>query len=239
MPQPLHIVLPCYNPINNWELELVQHINSLQSLLQEYTLNIIVVNDASDKGVSDENINYLEKHLENFKYISYIDNKGKGYALREGVKTISDGLILYTDIDFPYEYESMISILKTLEQGSDIAVGTRNHEYYENTPTKRKWISKILRFVFKTVFGLPITDTQCGLKGFNQKGKQVFLNTVIKRFLFDMEFIALASRNSDVVMTPVHVRLRENVTFSKMNLKILANEFWNFLRILFILLRGK
>lgn len=239
MPQPLHIVLPCYNPINNWELELVQHINSLQSLLQEYTLNIIVVNDASEKGVSDENIDYLKEHLENFKYISYTDNKGKGYALREGVKTINEGLILYTDIDFPYEYESMISVLKTLEQGSDIAVGTRNHEYYENTPTKRKWISKILRFVFKTVFGLPITDTQCGLKGFNQKGKLVFLNTVIKRFLFDMEFIALASRNSTVVMTPVHVRLRENVTFSKMNLKILANEFWNFLRILFILLRGK
>lgn len=239
MPQPLHIVLPCYNPINNWELELVQHINSLQGLLQQYTLHIILVNDAAEKGVGNEKINYLKEHLKHFTYISYAKNMGKGYALREGVKTINKGLILYTDIDFPYEYESMIAILNTLEAGSDIAVGTRNHEYYENTPTKRKWISKVLRFVFKTVFGLPITDTQCGLKGFNQEGKKVFLNTVIKRFLFDMEFIALASRNKNVAMTPVHVRLRENVTFSKMNLKILANEFWNFLRILFILLRGK
>lgn len=239
MAQPLHIVIPCYNPFTNWDKELVQHIKTLQEFIPNYTIYSIVVNDASTQGVSNENIEYLKNHLPHFNYISYSENKGKGYALREGVKTIDEGLILYTDIDFPYEYDSMLRVLEALEKGSDIAVGTRNHEYYENTPTKRKWISKVLRFVFKTVFGLPITDTQCGLKGFNQKGKQVFLSTVIKRFLFDMEFIALASRDSNVIMNPVHVKLRQNVTFSKMNFKILANEFWNFIRILFILMRRK
>jgi glycosyltransferase involved in cell wall biosynthesis len=237
MAQPLYIVIPCYNPFDNWDVELVQHVDALQNLLNQYTLHTIVVNDASVKGVSDENIDYLKKNLTYFKYISYTENKGKGYALREGVKTISEGLILYTDIDFPYKYDSMIKVLSALEQGSDIAVGTRNHEYYENTPTKRKWISKIVRFVFKSVFGLPITDTQCGLKGFNTKGQKVFLSTVIKRFLFDMEFIALASKDTSVVMTPVYVKLRQNVVFSKMNLKILASEFWNFLRIFLILFR--
>ena len=239
MTLPLNIVVPCYNPSENWETDFVQHVNALQSLLPEYSIKITLVNDASEKGIGTANIEFLNKELPAFNYINYTENKGKCYALREGVKTIDSGLILYTDIDFPYEYESMIRVLKTLESESDIAVGTRDNEYYENTPLKRKWISKIVRFVFRTVFRLPITDTQCGLKGFNQKGKSVFLKTTINRFLFDMEFIALANKNRSVKMTPVHVELRKNVVFSRMNLKILTSEFWNFLKILRIVRRHK
>lgn len=235
--QPLHIIVPCYNPFEGWAEELAQHVSNLQQHLQQYQLEIVLVNDASQSGVSAQNIEYLQQHLPKFKYITYPENKGKGYALREGVKAVDDGLILYTDIDFPYEYESMEKVLKALEDGNDIAVGTRDEGYYENTPKKRKWISKIVRFVFKTVFGLPITDTQCGLKGFNLKGKKVFLNTTIQRFLFDMEFIALASKNKKVSMVPVYVELRKNVVFSRMNLKILSKEFWNFIKILRIMRR--
>ena len=70
MAQPLYIVIPCYNPFDNWDVELVQHVDALQNLLNQYTLNTIVVNDASVKGVSDENIDYLKKNLTYFKYIS-------------------------------------------------------------------------------------------------------------------------------------------------------------------------
>ncbi len=239
MSQALHIIVPCYNPAIGWEAELATHAKALQQQIPHYDIEITLVNDASQRGVTTENIDYLEKELPRFKYISYPENKGKGFALREGVKTINSGLILYTDIDFPYEYDSMIKVLEALKAGNDIAVGTRDEGYYENTPKKRKWISKIVRFIFKTVFGLPITDTQCGLKGFNQKGRQVFLNTSIKRFLFDMEFIALASKDKSVKMIPVYVTLRQSVTFSKMNVKVLVKEFYNFLRIIFILHRRK
>ena len=237
MSQPLHIVVPCYNPFEGWEVQLAQHFKNIQAQLPQYAIEAVLVNDASQTGINNTQIEYLKKELPLFSYISYTQNQGKGYALREGIKTLNSGLILYTDIDFPYEYDSMLKILQSLEAGSDIAVGTRDDGYYENTPTKRKWISKIVRFVFRTVFRLPITDTQCGLKGFNQKGKQVFLKTTINRFLFDMEFIALASKNKSVVMKPVYVELRKNVVFSRMNLKILTSEFWNFIKILRIVRR--
>lgn len=236
---PLHIVVPCYNPFEGWEVQLAQHFKNIQSLLPQYAVEAVLVNDASQNGIAQEQIEYLKKELPRFSYITYEQNQGKGYALRQGVQSLNDGLILYTDIDFPYEYDSMLKILESIEAGNDIAVGTRDDGYYENTPVKRKWISKIVRFVFRTVFRLPITDTQCGLKGFNQKGKQVFLKTTINRFLFDMEFIALASKNKGVKMEPVHVELRKNVVFSSMNLKILTSEFWNFIKILRIVRRHR
>jgi glycosyltransferase involved in cell wall biosynthesis len=237
--QNLHIVVPCYNPATGWEAQLANNFVQLQQLLPNYVLHAVVVNDASQTGVSALQTEYLQQHLSNFTYITYPTNRGKGFALREGIKTITDGLIVYTDIDFPYEHDSMLRIINSLETGADIAIGTRNDGYYDNTPRKRKWISKILRFVFKVVFRLPITDTQCGLKGFNQRGKKVFLHTKIERFLFDMEFIAIACKTSGIKMVPVHVDLRNDVIFSKMNLKILSGEFWNFIKILRIVRRHK
>jgi len=217
----------------------VQHVSALQQLLPQYQLGIVVVNDASQKNVNAEHISYLQQHLKDFQYISYTENKGKGYALREGMKNLHERLILYTDIDFPYEYASMVKILETLAAGKDIAIGTRDSGYYENTPQRRKWISKVVRFVFTMVFKLPITDTQCGLKGFNQRGKAVFMKTTIHRFLFDMEFIAIAAKTKGIQMEPVFVTLRKNVVFSRMNMNILMHEMSNFLKILRISRRQK
>lgn len=237
MNTPLHIVVPCYNPFEDWEVQLCNHFYELQKYLPAYDIKAIVVNDASQKGVSQKEINYLNNNLPGSQFISYPVNHGKGYALRLGTKEIPTGLVVYTDIDFPYRYESMVKIVQALEAGNDIAIGTRDDVYYENTPTSRRLISKVLRFVFRVVFRLPITDTQCGLKGFNQKGREVFLKTTIDRFLFDMEFIAIASKTPGVKMIPVHVDLRSDVVFSKMNMKILMGEFRNFIKILRIVRR--
>ncbi|HCS21109.1 MAG TPA: hypothetical protein DIW47_11220 [Bacteroidetes bacterium] len=226
----LSLIIPCYNPSKNWEKELVQHAKGFAAFIdQEFKL--ILVNDASSTGIDKASIQFIKDNLTDFQYISYDKNRGKGYALRTGVATLNEGLVMYTDIDFPYEYASMKAIWMSLREGNDVAVGTRNDVYYENTPKKRTFISKLLRFVLRRIFRLPITDTQCGLKGFNQKGKKIFLQTRIERFLFDMEFIALASRDKEIKMKPVAVSLRRNIQFSKMNAKILLTESINLFRI--------
>lgn len=229
----LSLIIPCYNPSLNWEKELVHHAKGFSSFINT-EFKLVLVNDASSKCLDEASIQFIKDNIVDFQYISYDKNRGKGYALRRGVETINEGLILYTDIDFPYEFVSMKAILTSLQEGNDIAVGTRNDVYYENTPKKRTLISKVLRFVLRRIFRLPITDTQCGLKGFNQKGKGVFLQTHIERFLFDMEFIALASRNKAIKMTPVAVTLRSNIQFSKMNAKILLTESVNLFRIFWL-----
>lgn len=226
----LNLVIPCYNPPIGWEKELAQHAKGFSEYIGQ-PFKLVLINDCSSNGIGKEEIDYLQAHIEDFHYLTYSPNRGKGYALRSGVSLLDEGNILYTDIDFPYEYTSMKAIWMQLLDGSDIAVGTRDDVYYENTPKKRTLISKVLRWVLRRIFRLPITDTQCGLKGFTQKGKEVFLQTRIERFLFDMEFIALASRTPNILMTPVAVTLRRNILFSKMNAKILLTESVNLFRI--------
>ncbi|MBK7037383.1 MAG: hypothetical protein IPH42_13850 [Bacteroidetes bacterium] len=80
---------------------------------------------------------------------------------------------------------------------------------------------------------LKISDTQCGLKGFNKKGKDIFLKTTINRYLFDLEFIFLVSRQKEVSMVPVEIELKENIQFSSMRTGILLSEGFNFLKIFF------
>lgn len=198
----------------------------------EHPIELTIVNDGSGTELKEDEIRTLKESCSHLRYITYSPNHGKGYALREGVKKSNAEFILFTDIDFPYNTTSMVRLLNTLLAGrSDAVIGVRSEEYYQELPFARRFISKALKGMNKRLLGLKVNDTQCGLKGFNKKGKHVFLSTTIDRFLFDLEFIYLLSRG-DYQVSTVDVELREGVEFRSMRLSILLVEGWNFLRIL-------
>ncbi|MEO9533503.1 MAG: glycosyltransferase [Crocinitomicaceae bacterium] len=228
------ILLPCYNPPKDWEKQVKLSMEVLREALKSKVgqLDLVVVNDGSTDNCSQYHAAYLKENIENATLVSYENNRGKGYALREGVKTIKTDLIVYTDIDFPYEEESVLAVAEKLLEGADVALGHRGKDYYDKTPWFRKVVSKTLRWVLKTFLRLPTDDSQCGLKGYNQLGAAVFLKTKIDRFLFDLEFIKLAARRK-LKIEKVVVELKPNIVFSKVNTKILLREFWNFLAVLF------
>lgn len=230
----LDIVLPCYNPQSDWAETVANSWSSLQKALPQTNLNLILVNDGSPAEKLQGGLEYLEGSIPEMIYVDSQPNRGKGYALRQGVKAAQSELVIYTDIDFPYREESFLELYEKLrKEGYDVVAGVRDEKYYENVPGARKRISKLLRWMLRTFLRLQIADTQCGLKGFNQKGREVFLQTRIKRFLFDLEFIFLSSNDSDIRLAPCKVRLKEGVVFSKMNWGILLNESLNFSGIFF------
>lgn len=225
------IVLPCYNPILGWENTVINAINELQQKL-EITIDLVIVNDGSTQNVGSKEIDYLRSAIPQLNFISYAENKGKGYALREGVRQVKNFPIVYTDIDFPYTTESFISIYQEIITGKyDAVLGKRDHSYYKNTPFVRKVISKTLRGSFKYFLSLPTDDTQCGIKAFNEQGANVFLTTEINRFLFDLEFVKLISKRKLTFKT-VLVNLKPNIVFSSVSPKILAKESLNFIKVL-------
>jgi glycosyltransferase involved in cell wall biosynthesis len=191
---------------------------------------LIVVNDGSSSESSGLIFKRLSEILPEAKIIHYAENRGKGHALRQGVVASDADFHLVTDADFPYTIESMRQVAATLLQHGGIAAGNRDTAYYANVPTFRRWLSKTLRWLLRNVLRQPVGDSQCGLKGFDNQGKKIFLETTIERFLFDLEFLMLA--NGRVAITPVPVELREGVVFSKVGWKILATEGKNFLWLL-------
>lgn len=225
-------MLPCFNPNKNWEVELVHFYDFIKI---RYDVNFIIVNDGSFNGkqILDQ-INSLVKKDIPVHYITYDENKGKGYALREGILASESKYAIYTDIDFPFTNESILAIIESVvNENVDIALGNRNYDYYQNNISLfRKGLSKTFRFFIKNILGMKITDTQCGLKGLSISGKEKFLKTKITRYLFDFEFIYISAKEKSLSIKPIGVELKKNVVFSKMKIKILIQEFFNLIQIL-------
>jgi glycosyltransferase involved in cell wall biosynthesis len=224
----LTILLPCYNPLPGWIENVIAKFNNIKTQIPGTKL--VIINDGSENLTPPKNFIPFNS-MSDVLLLSYPANRGKGYALREGIKAAESDFIIYTDIDFPYTYDSFLKLYSTLlKENSDVAIGIRGEEYYRHLPKARVRISKLLKWFIKTFLRIPIADTQCGLKGMNQKGKQIFLRTTIDRYLFDLEFVFLAARNK-LKIQPVEVELRPEIQLSKMNWKILLQEFGNFLKI--------
>lgn len=230
-PVHLQVVVPCYNPQPGWEEVLAAKFTALQKelagLIDE--TGLIVVNDGSVRQATEENFGLLKSLVPGARVVSYAENRGKGYALRQGVLAADAGLILVTDIDFPYTTDSMRRVVEALHVHGGIAAGNRDTAYYAHVPAFRRRLSQMLRWLLRNVLRQPIDDSQCGLKAFDHAGKAVFLETTIDRFLFDLEFLMLAAGR--VPVHPVPVELRPGVVFSSVSWKVLATEGWNFLRL--------
>lgn len=233
MKSSLDIVLPCYNPAHAWQVKIVDAFLEIQKQLPEEQIQIILVNDGSAKGIEEAHIDFLTQRIPLFLYLDQKQNQGKGAALRAGVQRSQAEICLFTDVDFPYETKSFLSIFQALKRKKvDISIGIKDPSYYSHLPWLRIQVSKFLRFLARTFMRISITDTQCGLKGFNAKGREIFLQTSISRYLADLEFIFLADRQKDLVMKALPVSLKPGVIFSKVNPRILLGEGINFLRVL-------
>ncbi len=224
----LSVILPCYNPPADWLKTVYQGWKFVQNTYPDSEL--IIVNDGSSVSPELESALQTIKNWSNTTVISYSENKGKGYALRKGVDASRGDWVIYTDIDFPYTDASFIKVANALNNGAETVIGVRSEEYYTHLPAVRVRISKTLRWFIKIFLRIPTDDTQCGLKGFNSKGKHIFLQTSINRYLFDLEFVFLSAKRNLNINT-VNVQLRPDVKLSIMNWKILLQEGGNFLKI--------
>lgn len=226
------IIIPCYNPKNDWEQRLISEAENLQSADKKLKVNWILVNDGSPNDISDA-LAELHHHLPNIEFINLKQNRGKGYALRQGVEASRSKFTLFTDIDIPYGANGILDVLKPLlDDTADISLGTRNLDYYQKIPTQRSRISKLLKSINRICFRLPTNDTQCGIKGFNTIGRSVFLKTTTNRFLIDLEFLLLASKDNNIRFIKVPVQLAEGIELTSVKLSILKDELGSFIKIL-------
>jgi glycosyltransferase involved in cell wall biosynthesis len=151
--QSLTIVLPCYNPDANWHINIKQQLVEILPQISLDPIEILVINDGSKLAI-DKEFSLLKASFPNCKLLSYAINKGKGYAIREGVKNATGDIIIYTDIDFPYTVQSFLTMVHQLEN-HDLIIGTRDDSYFHHIPKTRAFISRGLKFLIKKPLNYP------------------------------------------------------------------------------------
>ena len=234
----LAIILPCYNPSPDWTDNVAASMKLLDEMLNGVTKSITIVNDGSKtwNEEDDDRIKELASQIDGVKgahVIHYDENRGKGFALRTGIGISEAEVYIYTDIDFPFEEASIVDTYHMLAQEkADVVAGVRDQDYYTKVPAFRLFVSKVLKWMIRNMLSIQITDTQTGLKGFNEKGKAKFLATRTDRYLFDLEFIMSSSKDKEMKLKSVPVKLKPQVVFSRVNLQILMQEALNFIQLL-------
>ena len=146
---------------------------------------------------------------------------GKGAAVRMGVLNAKGRLILFMDADGATPLDEIPKLVAALEQGSDVAIGSRvpkrSGEIEVETSLHRKLIGRSFAFFVNLFACEGITDTQCGFKMFRKDAAAaIFSRQRTQGFAFDVEILFIAKRLSlSIAEIPVNWVAQPN---SKVNL---------------------
>lgn len=191
----LSVIVPIYNEKNIVNSVVTLH-DYLSKLKEINYFQIVLVND----GSSDDSLVKCKKLINSFTRITlvtYDKNCGKGYAFNQGVRNSTEDLILFMDADLSV---SLNEIPKFLEASNkyDVVVASRNLDSSEVSygNRARKYLHVLSSKFIKSLFNLPITDSQCGFKLFHRNVIEQFINLQeIYRFAFDVELLQFIISN--------------------------------------------
>lgn len=152
---------------------------------------IVVVDDGSDDGTFEE-ARRAAAALPRVNVTRHPRNKGKGAALQTGTALSQEQIIVFLDGDLDLPPAQIPSLLDRMRsRGADVLVGAKQGDMQKGRyPWKRRLLSRLFSFVTKTLFRLPITETQTGLKIFRRPVlDRVFPDLQVFRYAFDLELL--------------------------------------------------
>ena len=184
----LSVIIPCFNE----EFTIKEIVKKAKEKLINLNISheIIVIDDNS----TDKTVKIIEDELNNNvdKIILNKKNYGKGYSVRQGIKSAIGKFILIQDADLEYDPTDYKKLLNPLENDiADVVFGSR----FIGTNEKRVlyfWHSvgnKFLTLLSNMFSNLNLTDMEVGYKVFRSSIiKQIRLKE--NRFGFEPEVTA-------------------------------------------------
>lgn len=222
------IVLPVYyGNINELEESIKKQVSVYNTLLNNYNWKIII----SINGQNADNIIKLSKKLckkyKNLKYF-YANIPGKGSGVINGWLKSKADIKVYMDIDLSVDLRCLPSLIKKIEDGYDVSIGSRYlKESKVNRSFKRKIISIFYHlFLQQIILGTNYKDAQCGFKAVNKKVVNQILPLIRDRkWFFESEMLYLAQRKGmKIIEIPV---IWKEGRFSSLNLLKVIPEFFS------------
>jgi dolichyl-phosphate beta-glucosyltransferase len=193
----LSIVIPVYNE----ERRIGPSLDKIMTYLagQPWTREIVLVDD----GSSDDGIKRACSQLEGreqFRVISYGSNRGKGYALKQGMIASEGQYVLFTDADLSTPIEELDKILPLFEQGFDIVQGSRKMpgaSVERHQPWLRENMGKVFTALSNLIASVNVSDVTCGFKCYRGEiARDLYGRQRVFDWSFDAEIIHIARRSN-------------------------------------------
>lgn len=208
------MIVPAYRQEKTIKKDL-ENINfSLSQGLKDTDYEIICVVDGKLDGTEQEARKVKSRKV---KVYSYKENQGKGYAVRFGMKKAKGDIISFLDAGMDISPKSLMMLIAHMDwYEADIIVGSKRHPVSRvNYPLRRKLYSIGYHFGAKILFGLPLTDTQSGIKIFKRKVvKKILPKLLVKRYAMDIEMLAVARHFGfkRIYEAPIEVHFDQNTS---------------------------
>lgn len=189
------VVIPTYNN----ERTLCEVIAAVKG----YCDDIFVVNDGSTDSTAS-----LLSGVENIRVIEYGRNRGKGYALRKGLRAATDAGFRYAitiDSDGQHYADDLPVFVERIEQQPDaLLIGARNL-MADNMPSKNTFANKFSNFWYKVETARTLADTQSGFRLYPLR-KLRGMYMICRGYEFEVEVIVRAAwRGIEVENIPIRV----------------------------------
>ncbi len=188
------IIFPAYNEEQRLPTTL-SHAREHFSSLTPLTYEVLVVDDGSI-DCTKHTIDMLAAEWPQLRLISYPINRGKGYAVRRGVDSSRGKYVLFADADGATPICEERKLRKALDQGVDIAVGSRTfvgQGVHRRRTLVRRLSSTAFSLLSHIVLPVGVRDTQCGFKMLRcDAARRLFDACDEDRFLFDLFILRMA-----------------------------------------------
>jgi dolichyl-phosphate beta-glucosyltransferase len=233
------LVFPAYNP----GAFLERTWGEVRRFLRQAPGNweVLFVCDGCTDG-SAERLEALSRtEGERVRVLAYAPNRGKGYAVRQGLLAANGQWRVFTDVDLAYGFEDVLRLVEALRGGAEVAVASRLHPHSRLFMPPGLLGYALRRHLQSLAFSalvrglLPITqrDTQAGLKGMSARAARLILPQLrCNGFEFDCELLTACARHGlAVAEVPVCVRYEDAASTTGLrSIGCMVRELWKIRR---------
>lgn len=190
----ISVIIPAYNEGSHIEANLKEIICTFEDFGCKH--EIICIDDGSTDDTYKQFKTIAEGHPQVIVRRN-MKNYGKGRALKKGVRAATGDYIVFIDADMdlhPGQINTFFDIMRL--DDADVVIGSKMHPNSKiEYPLGRKIVSGVYYILIRVLFGLPIRDSQTGLKLFKAEVvKKIFPKILVKKFAYDVELLFNAHR---------------------------------------------
>ncbi len=207
MKHSVEITVPVYNEEKELELNIQKLSDFCEKNLTDYNWKITISDNASfdNTPIIASGIAKKNPRIALFR----LEEKGRGRAVKRAWSNSDADYCVYMDLDLSTDLKHLPNLLKALENGYDIAIGSRLAEgaNVEGRTLLREITSRTLNFFFIQVwFRTHFTDAQCGFKAVTRRVVDELIPKIKDNdWFFDGELLIVGEKSGyKIYEEPVH-----------------------------------